>query len=210
MARNFARLNKVVSFNPTFPMPNLNKLAQFSAKLQPEDEFVGRSHELEVFLNDDDRTGFQIDPKFVLQDSLHRTNPITGHCTPSGTVNFTQRHVRVHSDNFKRDNTGRFLSRLVYGTATGEPTAGVDFRQYNCLKHAIMSGVNQIDTGHSFRGHRSEHVVGLVLRTLVHKYGMDRAEVNVISKQGWVGGDSINEVPKEILVREIINSTGLR
>jgi hypothetical protein len=39
---------------------------------------------------------------------------------------------------------------------------------------------------------------------------MDRAEVNVISKQGWVGGDSINEVPKEILVREIINSTGLR
>ena len=53
-------------------------------------------------------------------------------------------------------------------------------------------------------------MVGLVLRTLVHKYGMDRAEVNVISKQGWIGNDSINEVPKEILVREILNTTGLR
>jgi hypothetical protein len=39
---------------------------------------------------------------------------------------------------------------------------------------------------------------------------MDRAEVNVISKQGWIGNDSINEVPKEILVREILNTTGLR
>lgn len=44
----------------------------------------------------------------------------------------------------------------------------------------------------------------------MHKYGMDRAEVNVVSKQGWVGNDGINEVPKEILVREIMNSTGLR
>ena len=116
----------------------------------------------------------------------------------------------MHPDNFKRDKTGKLLSRLVYGTATGDPIASTDFRQYNCLKHAIMSGVNQIDTGHSFRGHRSELVVGLVLRSLVHKYGIDRSEVNVISKQGWVGSDSINEVPKEILVREIISSTGLR
>lgn len=45
-----------------------------------------------------------------------------------------------------------------------------------------MSGINQIDTGLSFRRYRSENVVGLVLRTLIHKYGLAREEVNIISK----------------------------
>ena len=147
-----------------------------------------------MFLSDEQRAGFVIDPKFVLQDSLHRTNPITGHFDAESSSNYLTRHPRVHSDNFKKANNGLLMSRLVYGTATGEPTPAEDFNQYNCLKHAIMSGVNQIDTGHSFRAHRSEYIVGLVLRTLVHKYGMSRSEVNVISKQGWVGNDALNEV----------------
>lgn len=97
----------------------------------------------------------------------------------------------------------------MYGTATGDSSPAEDYIQYNCLKHAILSGVNQVDTGHSFRRHRSEYIVGLVLRTLVQKYGLDRSEVNVVSKQGWVGNDDHNEVPNAMLVSEIIHSTGL-
>jgi aryl-alcohol dehydrogenase-like predicted oxidoreductase len=41
-----------------------------------------------------------------------------------------------------------------------------DYTQYVCLKHALLSGINQIDTGFSFRMHRAERVVGAVIRTL--------------------------------------------
>ena len=118
---------------------------------------------------------------------------------------YTRRHNKVHPDNFNKDNT----SRLVYGTANGVSDSLEDFRQYNCLKHAILSGINQIDTGLTYRRYRSEHVVGQVLRTLTHKYGLGREEVEIISKQGWVGRDNFNEVDTKLLLREIMSETGL-
>ncbi len=91
---------------------------------------------------------------------------------------YMTRHLNVHTDNYREDG----LSRLVYGTATGNSDASDDFKQYNCLKHSILSGINQVDTGLTFRRYRAEHIVGLVLRTLITKYGMSRSEINLISK----------------------------
>ena len=84
-----------------------------------------------------------------------------------------------------------------------------DFRQYNCLKHAILSGVNQIDTGLIYRAHRSERVVGAVLQTVIKKYGMNRAEIYITSKQGYVGHDGVDLVPSPVLVKEICKETGM-
>ena len=67
-----------------------------------------------------------------------------------------ERHPKVHNDNFNANGT----SRLVYGTGNGICDGLEDFRQYNCLKHAVLSGINQIDTGLSYRRHRAEQVVG--------------------------------------------------
>jgi aryl-alcohol dehydrogenase-like predicted oxidoreductase len=48
-----------------------------------------------------------------------------------------------------------------------------------------MSGaINHIDTGHTFRRHKSERVVGEVMRTLIHKYGFSRDEVFINTKLG--------------------------
>jgi hypothetical protein len=66
MARYFARFNKGVSFKPTFPIPHRNRITQFGAKLSEKEEFIGKSHEFEVFLNDSSCEGFEIDAKFTL------------------------------------------------------------------------------------------------------------------------------------------------
>ena len=69
------------------------------------------------------------------------------------------------------------------GTSRGLSNALDDFRIYNTLKYGILSGgINHLDTGHSFRDHRSEHIVGLVLRSLVHKFEVNRSEIFLNSK----------------------------
>lgn len=48
---------------------------------------------------------------------------------------------------------------------------------------ALMSGgVNHIDTGHTYRFHRAEKLVGNVLRTLIEKHGYSRNEFYINSK----------------------------
>ena len=70
--------------------------------------------------------------------------------------------------------------------------------QYNALKYAVLSGgVNHIDTGHTFRRHRAEFTVATALTTLFQKYGLTRDEVFINTKQGFVGHDSIMDLPVE-------------
>ena len=56
------------------------------------------------------------------------------------------------------------MSKLVFGSASGPGTPSEDFKQYNALKYAILSGgLNHIDTGHAFRQHRAELTIGKLL-----------------------------------------------
>jgi hypothetical protein len=41
-------------------------------------------------------------------------------------------------------------------------------------------------------------MVGLALRTLVHKFGLSRDEVFITSKQGFVGWNSIDEITERL------------
>ena len=97
------------------------------------------------------------------------------------------------------------LSKLVYGTASGYSDAKDDFRLYNSLKAAVLTGgVNRIDTGHTFRRFRSERIVGLVLRTLINKYQVSRDELYIQSKQGFVGRDVVSEVNTSLIIEELV------
>ena len=82
--------------------------------------------------------------------------------------------------------------------------------QYNTLKYGILSGgINHIDTGHQYRRHRAERVVGLVLRTLTEKFGLQRDEVFITSKQGFVGYNSIDNTKELLQVEELLQTTDL-
>ena len=75
------------------------------------------------------------------------------------------------------------LSKLVFGTQNKIVDPISDLKLYTTIKYAVLSGgINQIDTGHSFRDHRSEYIAGLAIRTLVNKFNVGRNEIFVCSK----------------------------
>ena len=159
----------------TFTDPNKAKYLSYIKTIDQEKEWLPHVHDYEVYLADTERDGFEIDPKFIVR----KGNPLKGHFRPDYATNvYVRRHSKVHRDNWHKDGRSRF----VYGTKGGLMLPKGDFRQYNCMKHAILSGVNQIDTSLAYRCHRSEHVVGAVLQTLIKKYGMNRAEIYITSK----------------------------
>ena len=131
--------------------------------------------------------GFTVDSRF----SVSRSGPpLEGYATPEGTSKYAARNASVVDPcSFKSilllkgDKDPLTLSKLVYGTASGGPWPREDFKQYNALKYAILSGgMNHIDTGHSFRQHRAELTIGKLLPTLFEKYGLERDEIFVNSK----------------------------
>lgn len=89
-------------------------------------------------------------------------------------------------------------------TANGLGIVKDDFDQYNAMKIAILNGgINHIETGHSHRKQRSERVIGALLRTLIEKYGFKREEFFISSKQGFISHDSVDNIPKDLIVEEL-------
>ena len=79
------------------------------------------------------------------------------------------------------------LSKLISGTGSGSPYPRSDFGQYNSLKYQILSGgINHIDSGHQFRWHKTELILGQLLNTLFEKYKLGRDEIFITSKQGYL------------------------
>ena len=131
--------------------------------------------------------GFTVNPRFSVGKAA---DPVEGFATPEGTRRYAERNRSiVDRSNFKSipllkgDTDTLTLSKLVYGTAAGPGAPSEDYRQYNSLKYAILSGgMNHIDTGHSFRQHRAELTIGKLLTTLFEKYGVEREELFINSK----------------------------
>ncbi len=62
----------------------------------------------------------------------------------------------------------------------------------------MSGGVNMIDTAHQFRRQRAERLTGVVLRTLIEKYGFSRDEFFINTKQGFLQEDCFERVPAEL------------
>lgn len=66
MKRGFARFARNKPVKITFPVLNIDKINQFAKSLQPIEEFISKNHEFEVYLRENDRPGFEFNPKFAL------------------------------------------------------------------------------------------------------------------------------------------------
>ena len=83
---------------------------------------------------------------------------------------------------------------------TGLRVSGVGFGGYRvddmhpehraALELALRSGLNLIDTSTNYGDGRSERLIGEVLRTLIDKRELERSEVVVVSKVGYVQGQN--------------------
>lgn len=129
---------------------------------------------------------------------LNNTEPLEGFCSAEGTQKYYDRSqsgdtvLDVHPDNFKSPLHAPELkiSSIGYGSYMGDPDDFTDFRMYDSLKQAIMSGaVNHIDTAPNYRYSKSEKTIGKVLNTLCHKYNFTRNELFLASKVGFIPED---------------------
>ena len=73
----------------------------------------------------------------------------------------------------------------------GDPDHHTDFKMYDSIKQSVLSGaVNHIDTAPNYRYMKSERVVGKAVTTLHSKYDIQRDNLFITTKAGYVPEDA--------------------
>lgn len=115
---------------------------------------------------------------------------IAGRATADGTRRFADRHIAdgKHADAY-RDLDGMVVSTVGLGTYLGQPDDLTDVLYTEAVVEAISHGINHIDTAVNYRFQRSERSVGAALARLFDRGTVDRSEVVVATKGGYVPYD---------------------
>ncbi len=124
---------------------------------------------------------------------------LNGFATPEGTARYRSRFPELsQAGHFRRQLTGPaagdlWISSIGLGTYLGEPTAEADAAYTQALRLALASGINLLDTAINYRHQRSERNIGAALREMISAGELQRDEVVVCTKAGYLSLDS--EVP---------------
>lgn len=112
---------------------------------------------------------------------------LEGSATPGGTASYAGRFSSsIGAVGYTSlGSTGLTVSRLGFGGYRVDDET-LDHRQ--ALEHALLNGVNLIDTSTNYTDGGSERLVGAVLRESVTRGTLRREEVVVVSKIGYVQG----------------------
>ncbi len=78
------------------------------------------------------------------------------------------------------------ISSIGFGLASGDPTDEIDARYQQAVAAAVAGGCNHFDVALSYRGQRSEVALGRALAELVAAGALQRDEVIVASKAGFI------------------------
>ncbi|MGH9431912.1 MAG: aldo/keto reductase, partial [Terriglobia bacterium] len=113
---------------------------------------------------------------------------ISGYATHDGTARFRDRFKDHLPDHF-REAHGLWLSSIGQGTYLGPPTGLCDEQYHESIRLAIELGTNVIDTAVNYRHQRSERVIGEVLRALLDEGKLQRDEIFLATKGGFLTFD---------------------
>ncbi len=75
----------------------------------------------------------------------------------------------------------------------------------HALKHALSSGINLIDTSTNYGDGRSEELVGLVLGEMLGRGELQREDVHVVTKVGYIQGRNLERVRENGRYANIVN-----
>ncbi len=107
-----------------------------------------------------------------------------------GTRRFRDRLAgTVPPEHFRTGPGGLLLSSIGIGTYLGEPDDATDAAYGEALVGAINLGTNVLDTAINYRAQRSERVVGMVVAALVEAGELERDEIVVCTKGGYLPFD---------------------
>jgi aryl-alcohol dehydrogenase-like predicted oxidoreductase len=114
-------------------------------------------------------------------------DPAVRHATKAGTTQFGRRYAARYIDDFFRPLDDHFqVSSVGLGVHAGESTDVDDAAYAEAVCTAVDAGVNLIDTAISDRHQRSERAVGTAIQRLLAADTVQREEIVVCSKGGYL------------------------
>jgi aryl-alcohol dehydrogenase-like predicted oxidoreductase len=129
-----------------------------------------------------------------------------GYASAAGTSHYRDRfHGRAGEGHF-RNEQDLWLSSIGLGTYLGSPDDATDQSYIDSVSRAVELGINVIDTAINYRFQRSERAIGVALRELSNVDRINRSEIVVCTKGGFVPFDG--RPPAN--VREYIEETFVR
>ena len=120
---------------------------------------------------------------------------IKGFSSPEGTARFASRFPGHQQNGFFRETPQRTLSALGIGTYLGNADEAADRGYEAAVEAAIRGGVNVIDTSLNYRGQRSEKNIGAALKKMAAAGELQRDEILVCSKAGYLVPNAIPSAP---------------
>jgi aryl-alcohol dehydrogenase-like predicted oxidoreductase len=136
---------------------------------------------------------------------------LSGFATPEGTARYRDRFPQFReAEHFRRaenvPGAGElWLSSIGLGTYLGEPDDSADAAYIEAISTALRCGINVLDTAINYRHQRSERNIGAALGAAVASGDVQRDEVFVCTKAGYLSFDG--ELPADrrgYFVREYI------
>jgi aryl-alcohol dehydrogenase-like predicted oxidoreductase len=126
---------------------------------------------------------------------------LPGHATPQGTARYRDRFPALRAGgHFRRAEQipgagDLWLSSIGLGTYLGNPDDSADQSYVEALSTALRSGINVLDTAINYRHQRSERNIGTALKQLVDSGEIQRDEVMICTKAGYLSFDG--DVPPD-------------
>ena len=116
-----------------------------------------------------------------------------GFATPNGTALLAGQFPLSSSHGFYREIAGLHLSALGLGTYLGDPDDAADLSYEQSAVVALRSGINVLDTAINYRDQRSERALRAALRTIINANELQRDQVFLCTKAGFLTPGAIPE-----------------
>ena len=136
---------------------------------------------------------------------------LPGHATPAGTARYCARFPQLlEAGHFRQPRavvgaSELKLSSIGLGTYLGEPDDASDRLYTEAIVQAMRSGVNVLDTAINYRHQRSERNIGAALDQLATSGEINRDEVLVCTKAGYLSFDGTMPAdPRGYFMREYV------
>jgi aryl-alcohol dehydrogenase-like predicted oxidoreductase len=115
---------------------------------------------------------------------------IPGYATPEGTARYAARLRGAVAEGHFRAFQGLQISSIGLGTYLGEHDRGTDAQYRDAIMRAVELGCNLIDTAVNYRFQQSERAIGQALAALFEQGRLQRDEVVIATKGGFIPFDS--------------------
>ena len=138
---------------------------------------------------------------------------LSGFATAEGTSRFRDRSVEARQlpvEHFRLGPDHLVLSSLGLGTYIGAPDGPTDLAVEQAVAVCATSGrVNVIDTAINYRHQRAERSVGRAVARLVERGEVQRDELFVATKNGYLAPDAESPTPADRWVEKELITPGI-